>query len=113
MKQYIKPSIIAIAILVALYAISVFITREPKMLVEYKQAIDSINKINSKLIEKQKSLDSLINVYQKEVELIDTKISNIKEKTTVIKEYYHEISQQTTHYNADQIDSFFKSKYEY
>lgn len=113
MKQYIKPSIIAIAILVALYTISVFITTEPKMPAEYKQAIDSLNKMNSVLIEKQKSLDSLVRAYEKEVQSIDTKIGNIKEKTTVIKEYYHEISQQTTHYNADQIDSFFKSKYDY
>jgi uncharacterized protein YdcH (DUF465 family) len=112
-KPYIKPITYTVVGLIVLYGVIYLFTRKPQMPAEYKAAIDSLNKVNAILIEKQNQLDSTIRVYESEVKAIDTKISSIKEKTTVIKEYYHEISQQTSHYNAAQVDSFFKSKYGY
>jgi hypothetical protein len=113
LSKYKKQIIYVIVGLFLLYGIIWITTREPQIPVDYKAAIDSLNKVNALLIEKQNQLDSTIRVYESEVKAIDTKISNIKEKTTVIKEYYHEMSQQTSHYNAVQVDSFFKSKYGY
>jgi predicted nuclease with TOPRIM domain len=113
LNKYKKQIAYVIVGLFILYGIIWLVTREPKMSVDLKASIDSLTKANTLLIEKQNQLDSTIRVYESEVKAIDTKISNIKEKTTVIKEYYHEISQQTSHYNATQVDSFFKSKYGY
>ena len=113
LNKYKKQIAYVIVGLFLLYGIIWVTTRKPQMPADYKAAIDSLNKANALLIEKQNQLDSTIRVYESEVKAIDTKISNIKEKTTVIKEYYHEISQQTSHYNAAQVDSFFKSKYGY
>jgi hypothetical protein len=113
LNKYKKQIAYVIVGLFILYGVIWITTRKPQMPADYKAAIDSLNKINTILIEKQNQLDSTIRVYESEVKAIDTKISNIKEKTTVIKEYYHEISQQTSHYNAAQVDSFFKSKYGY
>lgn len=113
LNKYKKQIAYVIVGLFLLYGIIWVTTRKPQMPADYKAAIDSLTKANALLIEKQNQLDSTIRVYESEVKAIDTKISNIKEKTTIIKEYYHEISQQTSHYNAAQVDSFFKSKYGY
>ncbi len=63
--------------------------------------------------EHQKQIDSTIRVYETEVKQVDHQIDNIKEKTTIIKEYFHDVSQQVNHYDATQIDSFFKARYNY
>ena len=80
---------------------------------DLQATIDSLTNANKALIEHQKQIDSTIHVYEAEVHKVDFKINNIKEKTTIIKEYYHEVSQQVDHYNATQVDSFFKSRYNY
>ncbi len=61
----------------------------------------------------QQQIDSTIHVYETEVKQVDDKIDNIKEKTTIIKEYYHEISQQVNNYTLTELDSFFKKRYNY
>ena len=98
---------------VALYGFIWLVTRQPQMPAEYKAAIDSLTKANAVLAEKQKQLDSTINVYENEVKQIDYQIDHIKEKTTVVKEYHHEVIQQVDHYNPTQVDSFFKTRYNY
>jgi hypothetical protein len=96
-----------------LYGIIWIATRKPQMPIEYKNAIDSLTKANTILMEQQKKLDSTIKMYETKVDKIDFEINNIKEKTTIVKEFHHEIIQQVSHYNATQIDSFFKLKYNY
>jgi hypothetical protein len=44
---------------------------------------------------------------------LDYAISNVKEKETVIKEYYHEVSDKVNNYTPTQVDSFFKARYNY
>jgi hypothetical protein len=113
LNKYKKQIAYVIVGLFVLYGVIWITTRKPQMPADYKAAIDSLNKVNAILLEQQRKMDSAITVYEGEVDKIDFQINNIKEKTTVIKEYYHEISQQTSHYNAAQVDSFFKSKYGY
>ena len=80
---------------------------------DIKATIDSLTNINKQLIEHQKQIDSTIHVYEAEVHKVDFEINNIKEKTTIIKEYYHEVSQQVNHFTSTQVDSFFKARYNY
>jgi len=91
----------------------VFFTKKPQMPVEYKQAIDSLIKANVILQQKQDHLDSSISDYQVQIYDLDFKLSNVKEKTTVIKEYYHEVSKQTQSYNSTQVDSFLRNRFNY
>jgi uncharacterized protein YlzI (FlbEa/FlbD family) len=64
-------------------------------------------------MEHQIKMDSTITAYEKEVEKVDFEINNIKEKTTIVKEFHHEVIERVNHYNDKQIDSFFKSRYNY
>ena len=75
--------------------------------------IDSLTNANKELVERQKQIDSTIKVYETEVQHVDTKIGDIKEKTTIIREYYHEQAQAVSTYTPTQVDSFFKARYNY
>lgn len=107
-----KVSYVLLAV-VGLYAVLMIATPKPKMPAEYKAAIDSLTSVNKALLEKQKQIDSTIKVYQEKVAQVDFQINNIKEKTTIVREYYREVGQQASKYTPTQIDSFFKVRYNY
>jgi uncharacterized protein YdcH (DUF465 family) len=113
LSKFGKPVLYAIIGLVVLYGVIWITTRKPQMPTEYKAAIDSLTKANAVLIERQKQLDNDIKAYEAKVEKVDFEINNIKEKTTIVKEYHREIIERTNHYDAGQVDSFFKSRYNY
>ena len=109
-KKHILYVIVGILLLFSIIWLSV---RQPQMPKEYKDAIDALNKANKELVERQKQIDSTIKVYETEVKQVDYQIDNIKEKTTIIKEYYHEQSVAASNYTPTQVDSFFKNRYNY
>ena len=81
-KKHILYVIVGILLLFSIIWLSV---RQPQMPKEYKDAIDALNKANKELVERQKQLDSTIQVYENEVKQVDNQIDNIKEKTTIIQ----------------------------
>ena len=85
----------------------------PKLPDDAKAKLNTIDSIVTQLEAKQKHLDSLLLQQDQVITQLNTKITTIKEKTTIIKEYYHEVSQQVDHYDPTQVDSFFKSRYNY
>lgn len=99
--------------LLVLFGLLWITTRKPQMPADVKTTIDSLTNINKQLIEHQKQIDSTIDAYKAEVKQVDNQIDHIKEKTTIIREYYHEVSQQTEQYTPTQVDSFFKDRYKY
>jgi chromosome segregation ATPase len=113
LNKYKKQIAYVIVGLFLLYGIIWITTRKPQMPANLKATIDSLTNVNKQLIEHQKQIDSTITVYETEVKQIDHQIDNIKEKTTIIKEYFHEVSQQVDHYTPTQVDSFFKARYNY
>ena len=113
LNKYKKQIAYTIVGLFLLYGIIWLATRKPQIPADIKATLDSLNNVNKVLIEHQKQIDSTIHVYEAEVHKVDFEINNIKEKTTIIKEYYHDVSQQVDHYNATQVDSFFKTRYNY
>ena len=113
LNKYKKQIAYVIVGLFLLYGIIWIATRKPQMPADLQATIDSLTNANKALIEHQKQIDSTIHVYEAEVKQVDHQIDNIKEKTTIIKEYYHDVSQQVEHYDATQVDSFFKSRYNY
>ena len=109
-KKHILYAIIGLALLFSIIWLS---TRQPQMPKEYKDAIDALTKANKELVERQKQIDSTIKVYNDKINQVDFQINNIKEKTTIIKEYYHEQSVAVNNYTPTQVDSFFKARYNY
>jgi len=112
-KDFFKYTLYGVIGLFALYGLIFVISLKPGMPAEIKAQIDSLNAVNKQLIERQKQIDSTIAVYETEINQIDFQVDNIKEKTTIVREYYHEVGQQATQYNPTQVDSFFKSRYNY
>ena len=113
LNKYKKQIAYIIVGLFLLYGIIWITTRKPQIPAEYKAAIDSLTKANAVLIERQKQLDNDIKAYEAKVEKVDFEINNIKEKTTIVKEFHHEVIERVNHYDNKQIDSFFKVRYNY
>lgn len=99
--------------LLILYAFLLISTRKPQMPVEYRTVIDSLTRVNKALLVKQQQIDSTIKAYETQIDQIDFQVDNIKEKTTIVREYYHEVGQQIGQYTPTQVDSFFKARYKY
>jgi hypothetical protein len=108
-----KIGLYVIGGLIVLFGIIWLTTRQPQMPADIKATIDSLTAVNKQLIEHQKQIDSTINAYEAEVDKVDYELNHIKEKTTIVREYYHEVSQQTEQYTPTQVDSFFKKRYNY
>lgn len=108
-----KIGLYVIGGLIVLFGIIWLTTRQPQMPADIKATIDSLTNVNKQLVEHQKQIDSTINAYEAEVEQVDFQLDNIKEKTTIVREYYHEVSGQASHYTPTQVDSFFKKRYNY
>ena len=108
-----KIGLYVIGGLIVLFGIIWLTTRQPQMPADIKATIDSLTNVNKQLVEHQKQIDSTINAYEAEVEQVDFQLDNIKEKTTIVREYYHEVSGQASHYTPTQVDSFFKARYKY
>lgn len=78
-----------------------------------KAQIDSLAKANAALRDKQIALDSTSKKYEDAILDLDWKVQNVGEKKTIIREYYHEKTQQPKKYTPKQVDSFFKDRYNY
>ena len=112
-QSNIKLFLIVLVSFIALYWMILLFTPKPQMPAEYKIQLDMLNKSNGDLIAKQKQIDIVIATYNSKIGELDVRISNIKEKTTIIKEYYHEVSQAADRFTPSQVDSFFKKRYNY
>ena len=113
LNKYKKQIAYVIVGLFLLYGVIWITTRKPQIPADLKATIDSLTNVNKALIIMQKQIDSNIHVYEAEVKQVDHQINNVKEKTTIIKEYYHEQIQQVNNYTPTELDSFFKAKYNY
>jgi ABC-type transporter Mla subunit MlaD len=99
--------------LITLLGIIWIATRRPQIPANIKTTIDSLTSINNQLSKHQQQIDSIITTYETKINQINSQMDNIKEKTTIVREYYHEINKQVEKYNPTQIDSFFKARYKY
>lgn len=113
LNKYKKQIAYVIVGLFVLYGIIWIATRKPQMPADLQATIDSLTNANKELEIRQKQIDSTIYVYEAEVKQVDYQIDNIKEKTTIIKEYYHDVSQQVNTYTPTELDLFFKTRYNY
>lgn len=85
----------------------------PQLSPETEAKLDSLNVISQQLQATQVKYDSLLTEEEEVYKELDHKIDNIKERTTVIREYYHDQSQAINSYTPTELDSFFKQRYNY
>lgn len=90
-----------------------FLIPKPSMPADLKASIDSLTIANKKLMQSQQHMDSAITAYEAEVNKIDSHITHIKSQTTIVNKYYNDLGQQVDHYQPSEVDSFFKSRYNY
>lgn len=105
-------SYIALGIIVLYFAIQLLTTKR-EISSDFKAQLDSLQKVTVALQKQQKSYDSTISVEQEKIKELDYQIDHVKEKTTIIKEYYHEQSKAADSYTPTQLDSFFAKRYGY
>jgi len=103
---------IAIGIIV-LYLAILISTSKPKLSIEIQSKLDSLELVTKRLEIQQHQYDSSIKVQQAIIDQLDFQIDNVKEKTTIIKEYYHEQSKVADRFTPTQLDSFFAKRYGY
>jgi len=111
-KPFLTGLYIVISIVVLFFLIRWF-TPKPQMPTEWKAKIDSLTNMNKELQILRDRLDSTKTAVINKVDEVDWKISNIKEKTTLIREYYHDKISNTDKYTPNQLDSFFRNRYNY
>jgi hypothetical protein len=103
---------ITIGIIVVYFAIQI-LTSKPKLPIDIQNKLDSLELVTKKLEIQQHQYDSSVKVQQAILDQLDFQIDHVKEKTTIIKEYYHEQSKAADSYTPTQLDSFFAKRYGY
>ena len=88
-------------------------TRTNGMSANDKERIKKLNEEIEVLIEGQKKLDHSINSYKEEINKIDSNISKIKVKKEVVNNFYGQKQKEIKDANTKQIDSMFRSRYNY
>ena len=103
---------IAIVIIILYFAIQLLTTKR-EISSDFKAQLDTLQKVTIALQKQQTSYDSTLSIEQEKIKELDYQIDHIKEKTTIIKEYYHEQSKAADSYTPTQLDSFFAKRYGY
>lgn len=114
MKKY-NSTIKKILFITIIFIILYFITCKNvnTVTIDINNKIDSINIISKNLETKQKQFDSLILLENFKINKLDSEIDGVTNKTTIIKEYYHEKIIDINRYSTTQLDSFFSKRYGY
>jgi hypothetical protein len=101
------------AALSAIVCVVVLLVSIPNNDTDLKNKLKNLEDQSKKLEQQQLSYDSLIHAQQELIAGLDYRIHNIKERTTIIKEYYIKEQEKVDTFTHNQIDSFFKSRYKY
>jgi predicted RNase H-like nuclease (RuvC/YqgF family) len=80
---------------------------------EDKKRLEQLDKDINSMIEHQKQLDIKIGEYNKEIEKVDSVISNIKVKKEVVNNYYQQKGEEIRNADVKQIDSLLRSRYKF
>jgi hypothetical protein len=113
LNKYGKIALYVVGGLIVMYLMIYVFTPKQELPLEYKHALDSLNRANADLIAKQKEIDSTISAYKNQIDSLDLAIENIDIKKTEIHNHYQILGDKASKYNTAQIDSFFKDRYNY
>lgn len=117
MKKFLNDNFKYILIVVGVVVLYVLLLDLMKpsngMTKEDIKKIEQINKDINLLIESQKKLDESINEYKKEINKIDSTISNIKVKKEVVNNYYEQKGKEIKDADVTQVDSLLRLRYKF
>jgi hypothetical protein len=113
LSNHFKTILMVIFGLILLYWVIFILTPVMKMSGEEKYKIDSLNTMIKQIYKDQNRLDSTITNYNKEINIVDKHITEIKNQKTIIKEIYHEQINRVDNYSDHELDSFFTVRYGY
>lgn len=104
---------IGLAVVILMYTLIALLTMKKKLVepAYLKQEIDSLKVENAKLIEQQRKIDSVTAVYNQRIDSLNKKLDILRDKTTAIKQYYHDKVNEADKYDSNDIDDFFKNRY--
>jgi uncharacterized protein YlxW (UPF0749 family) len=108
--KYIITPILIILIGILIYDMS---SKDNGMSQEDKKRLEQLDKDINSMIEHQKQLDVKIDTYNKEIEKVDSVISNIKIKKEVVNNYYQQKGEEIKNADVKQIDSLLRSRYKF
>jgi septal ring factor EnvC (AmiA/AmiB activator) len=108
--KYIITPILIILICVMIYDIA---SKDNGMSKEDKKRLEQLDKDINNMIDYQKQLDVKIEVYNKEIEKVDSVITNIKLKKEVVNNYYQQKGEEIKNADVKQIDSLLRSRYKF
>jgi peptidoglycan hydrolase CwlO-like protein len=108
-----KKVLFLLSMIISILCLITIFSLFPKSNNDLKKQVDDLQKHSEQLLKAQAKYDSTINNQKAYVTELEGKIANIKERTTVIKEYYTTVKERVNAYDHAQIDSFFRQKYNY
>lgn len=80
-------------------------------LIKYK--LDVLDKEINQLYNQRKSLDSSINVHNKNIQKIDSAINNLKIEKTTVNKFYQIKASEIKQADAKKVDSLLRLRYRY
>jgi uncharacterized protein YlxW (UPF0749 family) len=117
MREYLSKNFkyIMIPILILIIGILIYdiASKDNGMSQEDKKRLEQLDKDINSMIEHQKQLDIKIGEYNKEIEKVDSVISNIKVKKEVVNNYYQQKGEEIRNADVKQIDSLLRSRYKF
>jgi hypothetical protein len=104
-----------IPILIILIGILIYdiASKDNGMSKEDKIRLEQLDKDINNMIDHQKQLDVKIEIYNKEIEKVDSVITNIKIKKEVVNNYYQQKGEEIKNADVKQIDSLLRSRYKF
>ena len=111
--KYLGKIITIVAILVCIWMVYKIFQDNTAKYEQYEHAIDSLSHEVTILDSVHVKQDSIIVVYQDSIVYLDNIIEVEKTKIINIEKKYKEARLKASEYHPSQIDSFFKSRYNY
>lgn len=112
-EKYWKWVVGIILSIAVLYLVVYLATPKPKMSELDKYKIEQINKNIEQLKKLQENLNDSLSVYNKKIEEIDYKISNIKVERKEVNNYYTQKKEEIKNADKRQIDSLLRKRYNF
>lgn len=111
--KYLSKLIAVVALLICLWVIYKLFQNNTAKYQQYEHTIDSLSHEVETLDSVHVKQDSIIIVYQDSIVYLDNIIEVEKTKIVNIEKKYKEARLKALEYHPSQIDSFFKSRYNY
>lgn len=111
--KYFKEIIIVLfGIIITFFIYKIYGTsNDNSELIKYK--LEVLDKEINQLYDQRKSLDSSINVHNKNIQKIDSAINNLKVEKTTVNRFYQIKASEIKQADAKKVDSLLRLRYRY